>query len=134
MCVLTASPQVTPRFLKMLTDVDWVQKDYWLSDATGVTVTPYGVLIMCRLPVHSLALHLMTTMLGRRALIANVSVPVSGSDHALPLRVATAHLESMAGEPWKSNRIAQLMTIFPLLADADNALFMGDFNFHPSEP
>ena len=56
--------EVTPRFVALLREQGWVQRDYLCSDAIGTTVNPDGVLMLSRLPVKRFVLHTLPTNMG----------------------------------------------------------------------
>ena len=69
---------------------EWIRENYWVSDAHGHTVTPYGVLLLSRLPILRLELHDLPSAMHRRLLLADLSV------NGLTVRVGTVHLESLS--------------------------------------
>lgn len=116
--------EVQPRFLRRLLEVDWVRRDYALSDVWDSTLGAYGVLLLSRLPVREFSLLDLPSQMGRRLLMADLEL-----DGEL-LRVGSVHLESTAGQGLA--RGVQLEKIFPVLDEADSAVLMGDLNFDPS--
>jgi len=112
--------EVLPSFVKKLSNVDWVQKHYIVSDTSGDTVDPYGVMILSRIPLTNLKFHELPTYMSRRALIAEFII------HGETLKVATVHLESLNSGEFRKQ---QLEIIHKLVSDSPNALIMGDFNF-----
>eukprot|EP01090_Pellita_catalonica_P021256 TRINITY_DN7908_c0_g2_i2.p1 TRINITY_DN7908_c0_g2~~TRINITY_DN7908_c0_g2_i2.p1 ORF type:complete len:176 (-),score=18.35 TRINITY_DN7908_c0_g2_i2:157-684(-) len=76
---------------------------------------------------HTLASNLQFTIydlpssMGRRFLLGSL---VFGQHH--PVYVGTVHLESLSND---ATRTAQLDLIFPVLEEAEQRFFMGDFNF-----
>ncbi|KAL6058951.1 DUF504 domain-containing protein [Balamuthia mandrillaris] len=126
--------EVTPRFLELLLKQTWVREHYFVSDSTGVTVVPYGVLMLSKWPMQELWLQSLPTAMGRRALFADLAAPLPSASQKL-IRVATVHLESMAS---RDVRKQQLGIIFPSLeavdASAEGSWFMGDFNFGAHTP
>eukprot|EP01087_Luapelamoeba_hula_P022037 TRINITY_DN7815_c0_g1_i2.p1 TRINITY_DN7815_c0_g1~~TRINITY_DN7815_c0_g1_i2.p1 ORF type:complete len:327 (-),score=50.24 TRINITY_DN7815_c0_g1_i2:168-1148(-) len=120
--------EVTPVFLKWLLTEKWAQDNYYISDSSTNTVTPYGVLLLSKHPLNRIELCAMPSNMGRRVLVAEANVPlcVRGQKVIQRIKVATVHLESMDNADMRHE---QLATIFPLLQHTDAAFFMGDFNF-----
>lgn len=115
--------EVTERFLQYVIGLDWVRKEYAISDTHGHTVTPYGVILLTKLPLRRLALHPLQSRMGRKLLVAELSLMDS------TMAISTVHLESM--ETNTNKRCQQLLYIMDdLLAQYDHAMVMGDFNFH----
>lgn len=116
-----ALQEVTPRLLERILASDWVRASYAISDHRGVTVWPYGVLLLSRWTPQRLTLHPLPSEMGRGLLVAEWSV------NGQQLAVATVHLESL--RPSAPVRAVQLERIFPILATTPHAVLMGDFNF-----
>lgn len=114
--------EVTPRFVALLREQGWVQRDYLCSDAIGTTVNPYGVLMLSRLPVKRFVLHTLPTNMGRKLLVAETMV------NGDLFRVSTVHLESLQNPLYRK---AQLGLIYPILSKdgCSHCAVMGDFNF-----
>lgn len=121
-----ALQEVTPPFLKLLRDRPWVRTGYALSDALGVTVRPYGVLLLTRATPRRLALERLPSVQDRHLLVADLEL------NGQTTSVATAHLESRRASA--RLRSIQLERIFPAIAAAPHALLMGDLNFCASWP
>lgn len=100
-------------------NVDWVKKEYQLSDVTGKTVIPYGVLILSRIPIHKLTMVSLPTQMYRSALIAEFII------NNEIIQVGTVHLESLDSRLYRED---QLHIISKHLTASTN-LLMGDFNF-----
>lgn len=118
---LIALQEIIPYSLSMLLDNPWIRQNYAVSDIDGSTFGDYGVVLLSRLPVDRLIQLRLPSRMGRTLLVAELTVD------AHPLSVATVHLESLRHS--SQLRGAQLELIFETLADADNAIIMGDFNF-----
>ncbi|MEQ8756684.1 MAG: endonuclease/exonuclease/phosphatase family protein [Coleofasciculus sp. G1-WW12-02] len=116
-----ALQEVTPTSLKLILKQDWVRNNYYLSDTTGKTVNPYGVLLLSKLPIHRLFFCDLISQMSRKFLCAQLQI---NGQH---FNIATVHLESK--KKFASIRAIQLADIFPLLEHADHAVLMGDFNF-----
>eukprot|EP00128_Syssomonas_multiformis_P007710 Colp12_sorted_trinity150504_noHs@35786 len=116
--------EVTPTFISAVTMASWIQETYFLSDATGRSCSPYGVMMLVRkdcpnLPLERFTIHQLPTNMGRRVVVATFT---NG------LKIATAHLESLSNQEM---RLAQIRQIAPLLnaTQCSTGLFMGDTNF-----
>ena len=120
---LVALQEVTPRHLEHLLAVEWVRRMYRISDTTGATLQPHGVLLLARLPLRNLALQELPSDKDRKILVAE---PGLGSRS---LCVGNLHLES--SREATPVRLAQLDTILPRLHGVQRTLLMGDFNFDP---
>ena len=88
---------------------------------------PHGLVILSKWSFSSMVIDraLMPSQLGRRMLL----ITVQAGGH--PLTVATCHLDSFREE--HRTRTQQLHQFFKLLAAADNAILLGDFNFGDGE-
>lgn len=118
--------EVTALFLETVLEDPEVQARYAVSDPSGETVEPYGVLMLSRLPLLDLHLHTLPSSMGRRLLRATVQ-------HAgRRLSVATIHLESLR---WNGEaRAEQLELILPILEERGlDAVLCGDMNFAPTD-
>jgi tyrosyl-DNA phosphodiesterase 2 len=122
---VVALQEVTPRHLEALLAQPWVRQGFWVSDATGASVRPHGVLLLSRLAVRGLALCLLPSGKARKLLVAELG----GGPRAL--FVANLHLESSPSST--PLRLAQLDTVLPSLHGVRHAVLMGDFNFDPSQ-
>jgi endonuclease/exonuclease/phosphatase family metal-dependent hydrolase len=83
------------------------------------------VVILSKHPINLLGLHVMPTNMGRRFLMAELTLRTAAG--TIKVRVGTVHLESLANAEVRS---AQLNIIYPLLDnECENSFLMGDFNF-----
>lgn len=115
-----ALQEVTPPFLKLLLDEEWVRKDYLLSDGTGKTVDPYGVLMLFRTKPDKLTLRQLPSRMERGLLLGEFQI------NDIKIAVATVHLESWrSSEPFRKK---QLKEVFSSLAKYDHVFLTGDFN------
>jgi len=113
--------EIKTRYLNFILQQPWVQKDYQVSDFTGRTIQPYGVLLLSRLPLTQLHLHRLPSVMARKLLVAGFEL------NGQTVEIATVHLESM--KAFAPSRKRQLSLIFPALAKSRHAMLMGDFNF-----
>lgn len=118
---IIALQEVNEHSLQKILKTDWIREKYYISDITGSTFYSYGVLILSRVPIKSLSLYPLTSMLGRNILIAEFIL------NGQKLLVGTSHLESLKHSD--NIRIVQLKEIFSLLNQSENAVLMGDLNF-----
>ena len=116
-----ALQEVTPTSLKLILEQDWVRKNYYSSDTTGVTVNPYGVLLLSKFPIHQLFFCELPSQMSRKLLWAEFQI------NGERFTIATVHLESK--RKFASIRAMQLDQVFPLLEHAEHTVLMGDFNF-----
>eukprot|EP00698_Gefionella_okellyi_P017359 TRINITY_DN505_c0_g2_i2.p4 TRINITY_DN505_c0_g2~~TRINITY_DN505_c0_g2_i2.p4 ORF type:complete len:171 (+),score=36.22 TRINITY_DN505_c0_g2_i2:629-1141(+) len=87
-----------------------------------MTVQPYGVIIMSRIPMDRAFLRYMPSNMGRSLLVADFTI------NGRKVRVSTVHLESLNNQ---EIRLLQLQTALPLFTEehCDDVFFMGDMNF-----
>lgn len=107
--------EVTPTLLAYLRGIEWIADGYEISPTT---VSPYGAIIMTRIPRVVFTAHQLPTMMGRKLVMATFP----GLDG---LTVGTVHLESLR---YAKIRRQQLINIFPILGVHPHAVLMGDFN------
>lgn len=122
-----ALQEVTIPFLAALRSSAWVRRDYLISDYMGSTITSasYGVVLLTRLPVESMELHELPSRMGRKLLVAHLTV------NDTRLAVGTVHLESLDSAEYRGRQLAQ---IFKTLKGERDVLLMGDFNFCSTWP
>jgi tyrosyl-DNA phosphodiesterase 2 len=114
--------EVTSAYLKYILNQEWVRANYYVSDYTGGTIQRYGVLLLSRIPIVSLMLHDLPSIMGRKLLVAELRI------NNQIVKIATVHLES-GGKLYAFARAPQLELIFSSLANSKQAILMGDFNF-----
>jgi endonuclease/exonuclease/phosphatase family metal-dependent hydrolase len=120
---IVALQEVTPRHLEHLLAVEWLRREFRISDITGSTLQPHGVLLLSRLPLRNLGLQELPSDKDRKILVAEVGLG------ARSVCVGNLHLES---SPQAAPvRLVQLDKILPRLQGAQRTLLMGDFNFDP---
>jgi tyrosyl-DNA phosphodiesterase 2 len=112
--------EVTIPFLDALRVEPWVQAEYRLSDSTGESVDPYGVLILSRIPITEWVIWRLPSAMGRH--LVTVQTILNGQ----PFVCASVHLESQSYSA--PIRTKQLSRIFPYLAEHPQLVFTGDFN------
>lgn len=120
---LIALQEVTPAFLDRALAAPWIREGYTLSDISGRSVDPYGVLILSRLPILGWELVPLPGNMGRDLVIARASLQP-------PLTFASVHLESHAySTPIRAEQLAQ---VFARLAQEKHVILTGDFNLDAS--
>jgi len=122
---LIALQEVTPRHLQVLLSDSWVRREFRLSDITGETLQPHGVLLLSRVPLRGLGLRVLPSNKNRKLLVAELGMGVRSAC------VGNLHLESSASAT--TLRLAQLDEVLPTLQGAPHRLLMGDFNFDPAQ-
>lgn len=111
--------EVLPEFARGLRSLPWVKRQYSMSDPTGISCAPYGVLMLVRKDLKPrFKLHPLPTEMDRKLLTA--ACRVDGRD----LTVATVHLESL---DCPETREQQLEIIARIIRG--DAILAGDFNF-----
>jgi poly(A) polymerase len=118
--------EVTQPFLDALRDSAWVRAQYALSQHYVDPTLRYDVVMLSRLPVQRFTAHTLTSIMGRRLHVLELST-CCGS-----LRVAGIHLESM--KEMRPTRLTQIDECLPVLAASDGAIWLGDFNAAPDTP
>lgn len=114
--------EVTPAYLTHILKQEWVRANYYISDYTGRTIQPYGVLLLSRFPIAKVFLHELPTIMARKLLV--IEPRINGQ----AVSIATVHLES-GGRLYAFARKRQLDLIFPTLSKPTHAILMGDMNF-----
>lgn len=115
--------EATVQLLEALTAADWVRSRYCFVRAPfrSDAIPSHGLMLLSRLPLHSVQLHPLPTHMGRALLLSQARINGRG------FAFATTHLESM--KPYADVRARQLATAFALLEAQECAIFAGDFNF-----
>ncbi len=108
-----------------LQDQSWFQGHYHGPLYKGIDAIANGNYICARHPVLRVEKIQHPGPQGRESLVVHLRV------HGRQLGVATCHLESMLEDG--AIRARQLDQIFPLLAQDDDAILAGDFNFGDGE-
>ena len=121
-----ALQEVTPAALSIFLAQPWVQESYYVSDIDGSTLGDYGVVLKSRLPLRTLKLMELPSLMNRYFLWLETHV------NGAVLCVGTVHLESL--ESSAALRGHQLKAIFNALRQSRQAVIMGDFNFCASWP
>ncbi|MCP3143552.1 poly(A) polymerase [Pyxidicoccus xibeiensis] len=132
---LIALQEVTAPFLQALLAEPWVREGYWLSEGPGAaTVTPYGQVLLSRVPFATLCQRVFTR--DKRIIAARLAV----AGH--PLWVATQHLTSNHAPSGGNARASQVRTLVEWARTlgtqaeegAPDVVLAGDFNFGDGEP
>jgi tyrosyl-DNA phosphodiesterase 2 len=114
--------EVVPSWIEKCCDFA-AKNDYDISDQSGDTVNPYGVLMMCKKELRvEFALHELPTHMCRKLLTASFQAPYSGGS----VCVSTVHLESLASQTMREK---QLSVCASVLQKFEVAFLCGDFNF-----
>lgn len=128
-----ALEEMTPPVLAEVLAQPWVREAYRASDSpAGETVTPYGLLLLSRVPLVRLSQHRFTR--DKRILIGELDTAAG------PLAVAVLHLMSDMADGAAILRAQHLDVLLhgilgpPERPDAPDWLVMGDFNFGDDGP
>ncbi len=117
-----ALEEVTQPFLGTLLATPWVRARYFVSRDHVDPMQRYDVLMMSRYPARYVA-HALPSIMGRRMHALEYETTFGS------LVVAGVHLESM--REMTPTRLKQIEECLPLLAQADSAIWLGDFNATP---
>jgi len=120
---IIAFQEVTPRQLGQILATDWIRERFLVSDASGFTVNPHGVVLLSRLPIRDVLLYPLPSRKDRKLLTAWVD---TGHER---ISIGNLHLESSPNN--RLLRLAQLKRVVSKQRRSDHALLMGDFNFDP---
>lgn len=115
-----ALQEITPKSLEFILQSQWVRKQYYISDITGKTVTPYGVVLLSKIPLQKLLLYNLPSNMNRQFMVADLRV------NGETLKLGTVHLESQKRSA--SIRAQQIDLVFPMMENAEHSILMGDFN------
>lgn len=113
--------EMIPESLEHLLKQDWIRADYYCSDILGITVDPYGVVLLSRLPFQRMVFYDLPSLMNRKLLVSEHVI------HGQSLQIGTVHLESL--RPSARTRGQQLEIILSQLKKSDHAVLMGDCNF-----
>lgn len=117
---IMAFQEVTLPFVRVLQETEWLHHEgHWVS---AIDHNNLGTVLVSRLQPQRLYWLDLPTSMGRRLLVA---------DFAAGLRVAVAHLESLANDKLRQQ---QLETAFVHLKEAPSSILLGDFNFPDGAP
>jgi endonuclease/exonuclease/phosphatase family metal-dependent hydrolase len=123
---IIALQEVAPWFMKMLLAEKWVaEKSYHFTRARGKIFFPGGQLIMSKHKIERATWSILPGRQRRTVLVATLRINDRRMD------VAITHMESYLEDG--PVRAKQLDVIFPRLKEADDAIFLGDFNFGDGE-
>lgn len=123
---IIALQEVAPWFMKMLLSEEWVaKKRYQFTKAGKKILMPGGQLILSKHPIERAIFRILPGRQRRTVLVATLRI------NGRRLDVATTHMESYLEDG--PVRAKQLDVIFPLVKEADDAVFLGDFNFGDGE-
>jgi len=113
--------EVTPAFVAdILLKDHWITKNYTLSDSTGSTVDPYGVMLLSKYPHQKLTVVDLPTRMDRSLLLGEYVI------NSVPVAVGTVHLESLSNA---LRREKQIEIIAKSMSGFLHWFLMGDFNF-----
>jgi poly(A) polymerase len=122
---IVALQELTPAFVTLLGKEDWIRQSYKMRSEEGEQLIFEELCILSKFPILHLEFRRLPGWLRRSVLVATISA------HGRTLAVATSHLDSFMEDG--PTRAEQMDLIFPMLKSADDAVFMGDFNFGDGE-
>jgi len=116
--------EVIPEIMPFLCEQQWIKSGYILSDYSGTTVDPYGVLILVKTSLRpSFNFIALPSRMGR--VLLTTEIYPNPEDLDQNFMVATVHLESLSSH---RTRVQQL-TIANIALLSENSILCGDFNF-----
>jgi endonuclease/exonuclease/phosphatase family metal-dependent hydrolase len=115
-----ALQEVAPWFVRTLRAARWTDGYHW-SLPEGAERAPGGLLVLSRFPIDEVQRIPLPSRQRRLALAVRVRL----GTHRMS--IVTVHLDSHLESG--SIRAEQLRRVFAFLADADEAIVLGDFNF-----
>lgn len=118
--------EVTKTFLDLLLKEPWVRKKYLVSDVTGSTIDPYGVLCLSKVPIDSMIVYKFKEN-AKPILIVNYLL------YNETVSFGIVHLPSDKGKDVEKKRAAQILDTFHKTKYSAHSFVMGDFNFGDGE-
>ena len=122
---IIALQELTPELVTRLGKEDWIRQSYRMRSEEGQNLVFEELCILSKFPIQHLEFRRLPGHMHRGVLVATISA------FGRTLAVATSHLDSFLEDG--EIRAEQLDYIFSMLKDADDAVFMGDFNFGDGE-
>lgn len=116
--------EVTPWFFKMLYEEPWL-KSYHLTTEDNANAVRGEYVILSKQKIQTAVYQKLSGKQQRGTFVAKLKW------NGRSLAVGTAHMESMLEDG--PVRAKQLDEIFPLLANTEDAIFLGDLNFGDGE-
>eukprot|EP01080_Neovahlkampfia_damariscottae_P007377 gene7377-11699_t len=119
---IIALQEVTKTFLNELLKEEWIKKKYLISDIDGMTLEPYGVLLLSTIPLDSLTFYKFSEK----------SKPLISSFFKFNEKsfgVCVVHLPSDKTNEAEKKREILLKQATGILNHIENALIIGDFNY-----
>jgi len=112
--------EVLPSFVKSLKEKDYIRKNFFLSGDEQF-VSPYGCLILSKLPVSANIVHELPTKMARNCVVISCVINSQTIDFGV------VHLESLSNPLKRRNQLEIILG--DKLKDSPHAFLMGDFNF-----
>jgi len=103
---------------------DFNRSLFLVSDITGNTVEPYGVVVLSVFAASQMSLYKLPSGMGRKLLFMDLSI--QGKERCEVVRIGTVHLESLYNS---FSRKVQLKLIATILNVRNHSILVGDFNF-----
>ncbi|KNC50883.1 endonuclease/exonuclease/phosphatase family protein [Thecamonas trahens ATCC 50062] len=123
--------EVMPRSLNHILAHAWIRNNFVVSDGSGKTLQPYGVVILSRLPVKRFIAFDLVSRMNRKLLLAEIEVNTADS-----IVVGCVHLESLP--EFGAFRVAQILDIRshlePYWEQAALVVIAGDTNVATDAP
>eukprot|EP01119_Soliformovum_irregulare_P006620 TRINITY_DN1883_c12_g1_i2.p1 TRINITY_DN1883_c12_g1~~TRINITY_DN1883_c12_g1_i2.p1 ORF type:complete len:834 (-),score=304.11 TRINITY_DN1883_c12_g1_i2:16-2517(-) len=117
--------EMTLTLLVLILKTEWIQLEYCVSDISGSTLQPYGIVVLTKIPAKKL---IQVVDKSKTFMFPEFLISGYGS-----LLLAAVHLTSDRGENPQSKRKQQLLSIFRRGISHQHCIIAGDFNFGDSE-
>jgi len=119
-----ALQEVTFDYFHELLQQDWVRRDYYISDLSGRSISPYGNILLSRYRFH--AMNMYTYKHGQKSMLL-ADFQINGRK----LRIGVVHLKAGNYKQFGMFRKKQVIETVSLMkmGGVDDMIVLGDFNF-----
>jgi endonuclease/exonuclease/phosphatase family metal-dependent hydrolase len=126
-CDIITLNEVTTNYVALITQEEWVQNSYYMSDISGDTISGFGNLILSKLPIAELCLKSITKLL-RPIVCAKFSFKNTS------IIVAAAHLSARKeNHERRQNQVKELTAFLEQKFSKEEKIILGDLNYHSED-